>query len=439
MAFRGQRFHVDLSDDEDTNNDNNNNDNNNGNPLAFVGDIQERSPAAPVPPSAPTLSSSSLTGFPASRFRRQQQRQKTSPAPSNPIADVKKSIDQENAQRLAAMSVDEINEERADIMANLPSSLIERFLRRATIDDNHTQFDNTPSPKKSGPFDTITKEPEQKDEVTEEKEVEDKAGEDQLDDETEDMISTLNDLYPASETPDFSMHFPKQPVRSSPMPNLDPTSPYFLSDLQTHYFPNTPHDPASLSWLSPSTEAPSSSPYHPDSTASSIAPAALRFSLDGAILAPRTSLSIPLTKGLHHHAADPEAAGYTIPELGILSRSVMPPQRCLAWQILGRLLYRLGTGEFGKKDSPLVNGLWSVVERERVIDGMLAEASGDQLPEELIQLAGDTMTAADATNSGPRPGSIGKHASARAWATEALWLWNRGDGARGLKRSNPAV
>ena len=54
-----------------------------------------------------------------------------------------------------------------------------------------------------------------------------------------------------------------------------------------------------------------------------------------------------MTAGLHHHGAAPEDAGYTIGELAHLARSTVPAQRCVAFQTLGRVLYRLGRGEFG--------------------------------------------------------------------------------------------
>ncbi|EEP75700.1 predicted protein [Uncinocarpus reesii 1704] len=392
MAIRGQRFTVNLDDLDDS--------------LDFVADIRERTTAAPpAPPQPPT------TGFPPHRkrkpsaFKRQRAADQTiSPTPqSKPPQDEQRSIDEENRQRLAAMSPAQIERERAELMSALPSSLIERLLKRANIDSDHpadrpepqakpVSFDlpdtqNTPQEPPSHPPDDMP------------------------------PPNPPPDLLPASQPPSAPIHFPTPP-NDSPMPNLDPSSPSFLADLQSHYFPNTPHDTASLSWLKPASpdEEPPTSAYHPASTATALAPASLRFSLTGQILAPRTSLALPTTLGLHHHAKDPEAAGYTVPELAILSRSTVPAQRCLAWQVLGRLLYRLGKGEFGEKGSRLVEGLWSVVEREKVVAGMLNEAGGSL----------DGLS----TNRG----GIGRHASATAWATEAVWLWRQGGGDRGLLR-----
>ncbi|KAM5464983.1 hypothetical protein MauCBS54593_006616 [Microsporum audouinii] len=462
MAFRGERFHLDLSDDDHT-------------PAtatattapipslsSFVNDIQERMPSAPTPPSPPTPKSShTKTGFPAHRkrnkvsaFKRQRENagvdaySDKSVARDDTEADEKRAIDEENKRRIDAMSETEIEAERAELKAALPTSLIERLLRRANIDEDGQEIkgkknartralESSPSdfpdgePKKSVSFDIPTKQGTPENAQNNENE--------QSYIQPDDLPPSIPppDLHPASQPPPPPIHFPRPPPRSDPMPNLDPSSPSFLSDLQTHYFPDTPHSASSLSWLrSSDSDSDPSSAYHPSSTATSIAPAALRFSLKGAILPPRTALSIPPSMGLHHHAADPEAAGYTIPELAILSRSTVPAQRCLAWQVLGRVLYRLGKGEWGDQDSPLVNGLWSVVERESVVAGMLAEAGGD------VDVDGKKESS---NNNQPTPapakaGGIGRHASARAWATEAVWLWRRGgDGKRGLRRESGAV
>ena len=97
--------------------------------------------------------------------------------------------------------------------------------------------------------------------------------------------------------------------------------------------------------------------------------------------------------------------------------------------MLGRVLWRLGSGEFdrtgarvgrgaaeedaavgdvgnggreGVGQGELTKGLWAVVERERVIEVMLREAE----------------------RGGDAPGSR----SAWAMAVEAVWLWRKGGG-----------
>ena len=381
----------------------------------LMGDILEREPASvPVPPKPPS------SGFPQhkkrcrpSAFRRQREQHVSLASTAMTDRDDKKAIDEENRQRLASLSPVQIEQERAELMSSINPSLLQRFLRRARIDDDVDQDRQEEcrikDTKKSVSFDV----PAQT--STTATVVEDLA-----------PSAPPEDLRPASETPpSFRFHFPKPPRRRNPMPDLDPSSPSFLSDLQTHYFPDLPYDPTLISWLQPprtDRDDPEStrSAYHPASDAEEIVSSAIRFSLLGTPLAPSTSLSLPTTLGLHHHGRDPHAAGYTIPELAILGRSAFPAQRCIAWQVIGRILFRLGKGQFGDRGSALVDGLWDIIEHEGVVGGMLAEADGN-----------GNQSRQD--GRGPATPGFGKHASASAWAVEGVWLWQTGGGGdRGL-------
>ena len=406
-------------------------------PHSLIGEIRERHPttaSTPPPPKPP----SGAPGFPQhrQRVRRSAFKQQRSQGPSgssasastvpasSSIQDEKSAINEENRRRLAAMSPSQIEHERSELMESLDSSLLQRFLRRANIDDTTTapeeEEETKPRPsKKSVSFNVSEQETLHRPSTTS---PEDRA-----------PLHPPEDLLPASQFPSAaSFHFPTPPPRQTPMPNLDPSSPSFLSDLQSHYFPDLPHDPSLVSWLQPppadDPEDPeaSRSAYHPSSNAVSVAPAAIRFSLLGTILSPSTSLALPTSLGLHHHGNDPHAAGYTIPELAILGRSSFPAQRCLAWQVLGRVLFRLGKGQFGERGSTLVDGLWDVIEREAVVAGMLAEADGGS--DKHQDATPDTPA-----QEGEGAVAVGKHASATAWAVEGLWLWQTGGGGdRGL-------
>ncbi|KAI5286379.1 hypothetical protein KEM54_006835 [Ascosphaera aggregata] len=473
--FRGERFTVEISDDED---------HLPGNGPAvtpgsnFVNDVKERDVAAAAPPPpAPTLSKPSTTGFPEhkkktrpSAFKQQrgavdkshgtplQPSQVVPPVPGQvmnkqALQEEKQQIDLENKRRLAAMSDSQIVSEREELMSSLPPSLLERFLRRARIDD--TPEEDIKAQARPDPIQASSEESRfaagtttGNDGFTEPKQSAFCA--DSLEREINETSTTqgnhmmdIDDIPP--NLPDSEIHLPSEfplppihfptPPNNMTAPNLDPDSPTFLEDLQKHYFPDMPVDPSSLSWLLPSTSPYSdavtdeSSAYHPKSQAVSVSPSGIRFSMTGAILAPKTSLSLPTTLGLHHHASDPEAAGYTIPELSILSRSTVPAQRCIAWCILGRILFRLGKGEFGEPGSPLVEGLWSTVEQENAIAGMLAEAGGGENYK-------DEQSSRDLTPE-QKAARLGKHASAKAYATEALWLWRRGgNGDRGLAKES---
>ncbi|KAJ5885272.1 hypothetical protein N7495_009782 [Penicillium taxi] len=447
MAFRGERFVLDLDDEASPPEDPT------PSPFSLVGEIKERESIAATAPKPPTPTAST-TGFPAHRQRKKftsfKQRQAEKSAVSNnptqglgspPVQDDKQSIAEENSRHLASMSDAQVEQERDELLESMDQSLLERFLRRAKINADEEFTGDFPQPaldnaaastsKKSVSFDIPSannpppKAPRSDVKESSKPYVYDDAAPTQV----------PEDLRPASEYPSLDpatiekFHFP-QPKQ--PRPILDPSSPNFLSDLQSHYFPEMTHNPSALSWMQPLTsdkeDPDSTSAYHPDSEAISVAPSALRFSLVGKILPPSVSLSLPTNLGLHHHGQDPHAAGYTIPELAILSRSTFPAQRCISWQVLGRILFRLGSGEFGERGGPLSEGLWFCIEKEGVVAGMLAESEGAS-----GQSIDKSRGKSDAENDVLMPSGIGRHASAAAWAVEGVWLWQKsGGGDRGL-------
>ncbi|KAJ5116447.1 hypothetical protein N7456_000795 [Penicillium angulare] len=508
MAFQGERFVLDLDDDEGAPQENLA-----PSPFSLIGEIRERAPAPATPP-APTPTASS-TGFPAHRRRnkpssfkqrRAEQPTETQPAtppPTNPTEkptaqDDKNAISEQNRQQLSSMSDAQIEREREELMESMNPGLLERFLRRAKINDVG-EIKNNPEPKPaSASKSASTTEPLEQflrrakiDDAGEFNNPEPKPASTSESKSTTEPASTepaapskpkksvsfatpapdtkpapkklsarapnpiiperpsINDdlppseipedLHPASEAPSLdpamleTFHFP-QPKQ--PMPTLDPNDPNFLSDMQSHYFPEMSHDPTGLSWMKPAPaeeeDPEAASPYHPASNADGITPSEIRFSLRGELIAPNTSLSLPTTLGLHHHGDDPHAAGYTIPELAILSRSTFPAQRCVAWQVIGRILFRLGRAEFGDRGGQLSDGLWFVIEKEGVVGRMLAEADGaaGQFPVKGSQ-SGEKKEAEK--ENLPLASGIGRHASAAAWAVEGVWLWQRGGGGdRGL-------
>jgi len=84
-----------------------------------------------------------------------------------------------------------------------------------------------------------------------------------------------------------------------------------------------------------------------------------------------------------------------------LARSAFPAQRCVAFQTLGRLLYRLGRGSFGPEESEVVRGLWKSVEDGKVIETLEEAAS-----------------------------AAGGHQGSKTYAIEAVWLWQKGGGKK---------
>ncbi|KAM0693858.1 hypothetical protein Q7P36_005982 [Cladosporium allicinum] len=456
--FRGEKFILDISDDEDdqTQQSQRAAAAPGPSPFPFVADVLERKPSAPKPPSAPTPRTS--TGFPEhkkrpvqSRFKQRKQqaeaattvlsdgttvssgvKQQTTPstedtAPKTWQEQEKTQIDQQNRDVLAGMSQAEIEEARAELLGSLDPDLLQKLLRRANIDSGSNEAESLrepieggilqrekPSQKKSvafadgdSPASSNPPNPTVKDEDEEEATIE-------VDYEP-DFPSTDEHGNPtpatSTEEPQDShstIHFP---TPTQP-PALDPNSTTFLTDLHEKYFPSLPSDPSKLEWMQSSND----NAYSP--SASSINPNEIRFSFTGELLAPKTAASIPVSAGLHHHGAAPDAAGYTIPELAHLSRSTYSAQRCVAFQTLGRILFRLGKGEFGDSGEEggnlpdaentmgeLARGLWREVEKEHVISQLVAESEGNGV-------------------------DGGRHVSAKAYATEAVWLWRKGGGRR---------
>lgn len=448
--FRGERFEVDLGQDDGPENA----PRQPGiSPGAFVNDVLERKPAAPSPPTAPTLKNK--TGFPEHGAKRAQSRFKQglstktsegSHAESLKVAppatrdagisqtstggkaltfeeEERARIDRENNDRLAEMSAAEIEQERRELMSSLSPEMIQKLLQRSTIESGSAETDLSKhrepvrgsSMKQSGDGEVRAEKkvafaaPEPELEVT----GKDEDGEDDLDEDEGAEGPPSTEQLPAND----SIHFP----RPSQPPDLDPSSSTFLTDLHAKYFPSLPSDPEKLEWMQQSstpqdTSAESASKnYLP--TATGIEPKDLRFSFKGALIPPSRAATIPVTAGLHHHGDAPEAAGYTIPELCHLSRSSYAPQRCIAFQTLGRLLYRLGSGAFGdasegagtvgSEDSlgALARGMWRELEAEKVTEMLVRESEG-------------------------RGVDGGRHVSARAYATEAVWLWQRGGGRK---------
>ncbi|PVH88049.1 hypothetical protein DL98DRAFT_225706 [Cadophora sp. DSE1049] len=441
MDLRGQRFEIDLSDDDEQSNTRSSIPQNAFPSISspFVGDVKERKIAAP--PSAPKMKSTP-TGFPEHKKRtrisafKQQRAGSAKPVvtdtpnafalrqtPTNASSltqnnfsmdEERRIIDEENRQRLAAMSVEEIEEERNELMAGLNPALLEMLLKRSNLDEGRGDTGIDPPTAKTEEKEKAIESKDQPEQGADNESVPaplpagkridpSKSVRFEGDDDTE-PAQPIN-LQPASSIPNDplppdvhpTMHFPTAPS----VPDLDPSDPSFLENLHTKYFPNLPADPSKLAWMAPipthGSTADQESPYYPSSHG--LSASALRFDFRGGLLPPRIARAVPVTKGLHHHGEAPEAAGYTVPELARLARSAFPAQRCMAFQTLGRLLYRLGRGEWGGPDSEITTGLWQCVEGGKVMD-TLEEAAGAE----------------------------GGHQGSKAYAVEAIWLWQKGGG-----------
>jgi hypothetical protein len=457
----------------------------------FVGDILERNPATAAPPVAPSFKPNT-TGFPAHKKRtprvsafKQRRAANEQQAAQPPKAqdastlhsappprakfepdDERRAIDEENQRRLDMMSEEEIEEERRELMANLDPALIQRLLNRHTVEAGSSEQQREPVVAPNKPAATQHTESEYK--ITRrlfESSIDDGSNaqqqwpEDKVEPSEPAVLAQVPAEEPAtkassskkvsfaaqedgdeiatSQVPENTMppshahveeapgslHFPPVPQP----PDLDPNDPNFLENMHAKYFPSLPYNPSTVEWMKPVDPTDKTSPYHPSQTA--LNASELRFDFKGTLLAPSIAREIPTNKGLHHHADAPEAAGYTISELAVTARSAVPAQRCMAYQTLGRILYRLGQGEFGTEkpkqetDGPvrlatnpdeedsevedddvghyMAVGLWKCIEDGRVIETMTEEANKER-----------------------------GHLTAKTFAQEALWNWRRGGGRK---------
>ena len=433
MAMRGQRFNIDLdSDEESIHVQPPRSTRATGPNLGLLRDITERVPASDAKSPSPPKFKGSETGFPVhktrvgpSKFKRnretqaspdQLEREQTNKRDGNrSLADglesnvshgsEDKSIDQENKQRLAQMSDEEIEEARRELMSGLSPSLIEKLLKKANIDDDDIDSNSqiqisrkdTPQTSKFPTMNAIVEQSNPSSQAVQDEQI--PSGTFSPDDPP---LHLPPDLRPATSQqplpPVPDIHFPQPPKP----PDLDPSDPDFLSALHSKYFPSLPADPSTLAWMAPiSSDAQADSVYSPSQQ--SYTPSALRFDFRGHLLPPRLSSQIPTTKGLHHHGHAPNSAGYTIPELAHLARSTYPAQRCIAYQTLGRILYRLGRGDFGQEGEDLCEGLWQLVDQGKVIENLVTAAG---------------------------KGEEGGNRTVWVTATDAVWLWRKGGGRR---------
>ncbi|KAK4100342.1 hypothetical protein N658DRAFT_451163 [Parathielavia hyrcaniae] len=427
-----------------------------------VHDIQERDTSDGAPPAFPTAPAPSATGFPAHKKRasafKQQRRGKPAPIQTSQSSsqhdgpskrdtklDERRGIDEENKAMLDSMSPDEIADAQKNLFTNLDPDLIQMLMRRANLDEQAgpSPFDATPPPPNPSEADVSPPKPRPvtvEDVPETEHEADSSAPSKRTQSKPKKSVTFDEDAAPPLPPPDLfpvkpipapkteasqpqpydgdddnnnpllppdtphNTHFPRPP----PVPDLDPSDPDFLETMHKKFFPDLPADPSKLAWMAPvptpDSTADRESPYYPGQD--SLPVSALRFDFRGSLLPPRASRAVPVTKGLHHHGEAPEAAGYTVPELARLARSAVPAQRCLAYQTLGRMLYRLGRGDWGAgaggrggDEDDLAFALWRCFKEGRVLESLEVEAG--------------------------QPEGTG-HLSCKAYATEALWLFEKG-------------
>lgn len=196
---------------------------------------------------------------------------------------------------------------------------------------------------------------------------------------------------------------------------LDINDPDFNEKLHEKYFPDLPRDIEKLKWMQP---------VNDDDTDKEVIiedVSQCRFDFDGNLVPPNRKVKSTTHSGLHHHADDPQLAGYTLVELDHLARSTFPAQRCMAMQTLGRILYKLGKQSYSNQLVPEVDAETFEKENEsdpkRVMDKIYAMFWDLIIDLKLIEML--ELSTSE---------KYSKSLSVRNYATDALWLWRQGGG-----------
>ncbi|CAN6620012.1 RNA polymerase II-associated protein Rba50p [Trichomonascus vanleenenianus] len=371
-----------------------------------IGDIVEREvDSATVKPPGPGDMRPKKQSRWKQRMKAQKEQEPEVPASSKGGLSATEQIHMENLQKISQMSQAEFEQNRDELLGSLDSGVLQMLLKRAKAheggmldeDDvnralnplnssetlsNMEEFQPSIQPS-SEEHPIVESQPE----FNNEEPINEGPNEEPTNEELANEANEEPTIEKAS-----GVHFPAPPQRQE----LDVNDPGFMEQLHAKYFPTLETEPEKLQWMQPVGEEDMTS-YTEDQGA--VAPSELRFDFHGDLLSPRQALQVPTHRGLHHHGDAPHAAGYTIAELGHLARSTVASQRCIAIQTLGRVLYKLGKGLYGKEISM---GLWGVVDYARVLDTL--------------------HEAADEAHT--------KSLTVRAHAVEALWLWHQGGGHR---------
>lgn len=423
-------------------------------------DIVEHEIEPPQEPVIPMESSAHTTGFPsASKFnlkRSRWSRAKTQLAqpqpPTKPQLEAEK-IHQENIDRIANMTQEEVTKEKEELLKELDPKLIQALLKRT--EKRVTELSEKPETNWIGSVRTdkglqdltsldakdvdralgIQEIPTEWQSTSDEKaslnrsslkkvtfddvatvNYEDLDENIQLPEDGWEDVEDLHEMVPNLVAPkdyqlideeqgNTTVHFP-QPKQQ----DLDINDPDFYNKLHEKYFPNLPKETEKLSWMTTPMPKKIASSYELISD--------MRFDFNGDLVNLDQSGEIPTYKGLHHHSDNPHMAGYTLGELAHLARSVVPGQRSIAIQTLGRILHKLGKHKYqflpveDDGDNPIQQEMvstfeemvWQVIDELRIIDTL----------KEALQLP---------------------NLSVRNYAIEALWLWNEG-GQNGKSNSD---
>ncbi|KAF3987737.1 hypothetical protein FT663_02696 [Candidozyma haemuli var. vulneris] len=355
-------------------------------------------------------------------------KESTSTSQSEPVSEAQR-IHEENLKKIMQLSPDQFISERDELLQGLDPKLLEGLKKRAEKKDSkhvHAEgHDGWIGGGKNGvelphlDTDEVNKALGIKSVKFDDKPVEHQIMESVESDEEHDGPEEEGDdeiapddyqIAPPEEHPPIEMHFPKPKVASED-PDMDINDPEFLDKLHEKYYPELPKETNKLAWMKDQGPQKRSTTYEAISD--------MRFDFKGNLIELDDSKAdIPTHLGLHHHSADPHMAGYTLVELAHLARSVVPTQRSIAIQTIGRILHKLGLHKYdimplqddgdgnpvAEEVATLMNEfelmMWDLIDQLR-------------LTETLTEAADEKKT---------------RNLSVRNYAIEALWLWKQGGG-----------
>lgn len=399
----------------------------------MIGDIVENDP---VPPREPSFT---MAGFPKSQKRnpskwRSRLGEKGISSTSDslkPKMSESEKIHQDNAKLIDSMSPDQIERERQELIDSLDPKVLQLLIDKSKEQDHavlegygtwvggssRAETDNRSSDdikeyERNG--EAVNEKNEKSDKkvrFAEEARVQyDEPPSDWEDVQDLETAKTEVDNIEGSESTSHqdkssekfanSIHFPAAP-------SIDINDPNFNEKLHEKFFPDFPANLKKLEWTQPLPKPTKDLIYE--------SPQDLRFDFKGNLISSDIDLeSFPTQLGLHHHASDPELPGYSLPELAHLSRSTFAPQRCIAIQTLGRILFKVGSGLYTIVAIDEDNNQRTDSEKE-IMDNFNAQVHNLiqelKIVESIIEASDEKQTS---------------NLSVRNYAIEALWLWRQG-------------
>lgn len=443
--------------------------------MDLVGEIVEKDTGAPTVPEPPKQTElKKLSSFKQRKFKKAQMTPskpepkpvtKSEPEPepasdSNGLSEAEK-IHQENMQKIAQMTEEDIDNERKELLEGLNPKLVQSLIKRAETREkeerhehehaegyggwiggmktsdgvkelshldksdidralgiNNLALEEDIKPSKVRFDDTI-----QYEDLPQEAKLDEGAWVDV--DDIDELVPKHQDNIAAKdyqlinesdeELQEDGVHFPKPKTTVKDDKDLDINDPTFYDKLHDKYYPDLPKETSKLAWMTEPLPVQKSNTYESISD--------MRFDFYGNLIeldSDSNTPEVPTHLGLHHHSDNPHLPGYTLAELVHLSRSMVLGQRCLSIQMLGRILHKLGLHKYNILPIPDNNSdedkafnenvkqiiehfeklMWDLIDQLRIIES-ITEASDE------------TKT---------------KNLSVRNYAIEALWLWKQGGG-----------